>query len=100
MFKIGVMETSTQFAMFKFVLCSNLKFKEGIVHESSRSPADGLMFRTGDGVVCQVYIGPMESCAPPPAAASLHPSAEEATALQLVQGTLFEAHVSPESEEV
>ena len=57
------------------------------------------MFNRGEGVDCEMYMRELPT-KKPAAATSLAPSAEDATLVQTLLGTLFDIHVAPEFVEV
>jgi len=85
--------------LIKSELCCITKLAEGTIHESVRLPFAGVMFICGAGVVCKVQIPLSAGVQSPAAATNLHPSADEATQLQLCTATLLCIHVAPESVE-
>jgi len=72
--RIGVLVTSTQFAVAKSKFCCNTKLVEGITQESKRLVSAGAIFIAGAGVDCNVKIPPKEELT-----TSLLPFADEAT---------------------
>ena len=51
---VGMVATSVQLVVVKSEFCCNAKSIEGIIHEMTVLPPEGLMLNKGAGVDCQV----------------------------------------------